>query len=255
METAEFVEHAPLYYALAIAAQLNNRNTLSRRAIEAAFSVDDEGEDICLVKLAPVWKAAIDWLNERQMIIEVKGAFGPSLYCKSEAFDREWASLLDNKSPFNIFRLVDDKDAWLFAALRDVQDNYEILELSPDDFERPDHEWEPIQIETSEPSLSNTIETLSDAIEKIRNDNGYAANFPEERDFVVGGLTGTVEKLKTGSISAGYLRDAWNKLTIVSRRFAGAALELVSSGAQQAIIELVKSQGGELLRSLLNLFH
>ena len=68
------------------------------------------------------------------------------------------------------------------------------------------------------------------------------------------GLTGTVEKLKSGRISAGYIRDAWNRLTIVGRRFAGATLELVVTGAKQAITELVKTQGGELLRLLLHLF-
>src|ERR1700722_14918731 len=90
MEKAEFIEQAPLFYALAIAAQLNNRTTLSRHAIEAAFSIDDEGEEVCLIGLAPVWKVAIDWLNARRMIIEMKGAFGPSLYSRSEAFSREW---------------------------------------------------------------------------------------------------------------------------------------------------------------------
>jgi hypothetical protein len=124
MQKAEFVEQAPLYYALAIAAQLSNRTTLSRKAIEAAFSFDDEGEDICLVGLAPVWKAAIDWLFNKGMILEVKGAFGPSLYSKSEVFDREFNSLLNSQTPFNIFRLVDEKDTWLFAALREVEDTF-----------------------------------------------------------------------------------------------------------------------------------
>jgi hypothetical protein len=161
MEKAEFVEQAPLFYALAIAAQLSNRTTLSRKAIEVAFSYNNEGEEFCLIGLAPVWKAAIEWFNAKGMIIEMKAAFGPSLYSRSEAFNREWNSLLNSEAPFNIFRLVDDKDAWLFAALRDVENTYESLDLSSEDFERPDCEWEPIQLETSEPSFKNAIEKLS----------------------------------------------------------------------------------------------
>jgi hypothetical protein len=129
------------------------------------------------------------------------------------------------------------------------------LKISQTDFDQPDLEWQPIQLDTSASRVKDAIDKLSDATEQIRKDNGYAAKLPEERNFVVEGLEGAVKKLESGTISVGYIRDAWARLAIVSRRFAGGTLELVITGAKQAIVEMVKSQGGELLRLLMHLFH
>jgi hypothetical protein len=253
MDKAEFVSHAPAYYALAIAVQLSGGVTRSRKAIEASYTTPDES---CLIENDHIWEAAIAWLNERGMIKEMKGAFGPALYSASGEFQEKWNLMLKDEPPFNFYWSAgEQKGGWLIAALQDIDDNYDELDISPEDFTKPDREWEPIRLDTSDPIVKNGIEKLSDAVKQIRDDNGYAANLPEERDFVVEGLTGTVDKLKSGTISAGYIRDAWNKLTMAGRRFAGATLEVVITGAKQAIIEIVKTQGGDLLRALLNLFH
>ncbi len=256
MEKAEFVSEAPVYYALAIAAALLTRSTVSKDALWKVYSFENDGETTCLVDPGPDWNAAIDWLLNRRMIRELKGSFGPRLYSREIAFNDTWTSLIASDTlPFNHYNMVEDKTGWLFEALGDVADAYRELKISQVDFDKPDSEWQPIQIDTAEPEVQLAIEKLSEAVEEIRKDNGYAANLPEERNYVVEGLEGTVKKLESGTVSAGYIRDAWTRLNMVGRRFAGASLELVITGAKQAIIEMVKSQGGELLRALLHLFH
>jgi hypothetical protein len=81
MEKTEFIDQAPLYYALAIAAELAARGTISQHAIEQAFTLNVEGEDTCLVGLFPVWEAAINWLKMKDMITELKGAFWSTFVC------------------------------------------------------------------------------------------------------------------------------------------------------------------------------
>lgn len=260
MEKADFVAEAPRYYALAIGAELDKREiTLSRKDIEKTFTYEYDNYESCVIDLDCVWKAAVGWLKSEGLVIEIKGTFGPALYARAPDFQDKWDALLSGfDAPFIHYGLVGDKHGWLQSALRDVASAYQELGVSPSDFELPslpDSEWQPIQLDTTDPIVKNTIEKLSNAVEEIRKDNGYAATVPEERNYVVTGLEETVEKLKSGTISGGYLRDAWVRLAMVGRRFAGASLELVVNGAKQAIVEFVKSQGGELLRALLHLFH
>jgi hypothetical protein len=203
-----------------------------------------------------LWRLAVDYLESFELITLKKAAFGPPLLIKTNAFDERWALLCEQFSPFDHYSAIgEEQQGWLFEALRDVLATAVRLEITSDDYDTSDSEWTPIKLDRDDPTVVNAIEKLSNAVDEIRKDNGYAANFPEERDFVVDGLSRSVDKLTSGTISAGYVRDAWNRLALVSRRFSGAAMELVLTGAKQAIIEFVKSQGGELLRNLLHLFH
>jgi hypothetical protein len=58
-------------------------------------------------------------------------------------------------APFNHYSMVDEKHTWLLAALRDVEDIYHELRISPTDFEQPNEELAPIQVDTSEPNVKN----------------------------------------------------------------------------------------------------
>lgn len=258
MNKTEFIQEAPVYYALAIASELNSKGSgraISKYAIRknfAALDEDDPDGGVNLLGYEALWDAAVKWLKERGMIEETKATFGPPLYSQSSDFDVGWNDLM-NQPPFDIFMLVDEKASWLVSALWEVHHTYNNLGMVYQDFVDPIDEWEPIPIAPGDPELRVAIEKLSSAIDQISKDNGYAANHPEEREFVLTGLQRAVENLETASVVPGYLRDAFIKLSMVGRRFAGATLELVTAGAKQAIIDFVKQKGGALLRSFVDL--
>ncbi|MET4242749.1 hypothetical protein [Bradyrhizobium sp. RT10b] len=261
MDKAEFVAEAPKYYAMAIASyiHLNGVDTCSPQQVQRHYTQVYENmleSNVPLLDNSDVMERAIALAEGMGLIILRKALFGPPALVKTDRFDAIWSDLCEHRNPFDHYSAMrEGKVQWLWAALEDVKKTSEELGVTSADFEGPDTEWTPIQLDRDDPAVNNAIDKLSSAVEEIRKDNGYAATFPEEREFVLDGLTRSVDKLKSGTISAGLLRDAWNRLTLVSKRFAGAALELVITGAKQGIIEFVKSQGGELLRNLLHLFH
>jgi hypothetical protein len=80
-------------------------------------------------------------------------------------------------------------------------------DIKPEEFTKPDAEWEPLPVERTSSKLQKATEELERTIEAAEADNGYAANLPEEKAFVVENLKNAVEKLKTkDSISYGYLK-------------------------------------------------
>jgi hypothetical protein len=261
MDKADFVAEAPKYYAMAIASymHLSGVDTCSPQQVQKHYTQVYENTldaDIPLLSNSDILKRGIALAEDMGLIALKKASFGPPALVKTDQFEAIWLDLCANRNPFDHYSAMrDGKVQWLWAALVDVNATSEELGITGRDFEEPDTEWTPIQLDRDDPAVKNAIDKLSSAGEEIRKDNGYAATFPEERDYVLDGLSRSVDKLKSGTISAGYIRDALNKLTLVSKRFAGAALALVSTGAKQAIIDFVKSQGGELLRNLMHLFH
>lgn len=245
--------------AIASYMHLNGVDTCSPQQIQRHYTQIYENtldEDVPLLTNSDVIKRAIALSEDLGLIVLKKTSFGPPALVKTDQFEAAWLALCERQEPFDHYLAMrDGKTQWLWEALVDVKATSEALGITSTDFEEPDTEWTPIQLDRDDPAVSNAIDKLSSAVEEIRKDNGYAATCPEERDFVLEGLSRSVDKLKSGTISAGYIRDAWTRLTLVSKRFAGAALELVSTGAKQAIIDFVKSQGGELLRNLMHLFH
>jgi hypothetical protein len=253
MDKNEFLEHAPKYYALAIAVQISALgSTVSRNAIRQALTFPDDSEEdglFCLVDNHFLWERAIEWLNARGMIDVVKGPFGPELYTRSSQFSDQFSVLQHSEIAFAHYSIASDVN-WLHSALYEVSNFYHSLGMKPEDFDSTADEWAPIQLDASDGAVEIVTDKLVLAVEEIRKDNGYAATFPDEREFVLDGLSKTVERLRTHTIAAGYIRDTWAKLTLVARRFKGAALEAAAIGAKQALADFVKHQGGDLLRTL-----
>jgi len=260
MEKSEFLREAPKYYALAIIRQLEaSGGALSGAVIRGAFEVpnptsqfnlsDDKypllGNDI-------LWEKAIEWLCMHDVIAVRRGAFGPPLFSRSPYFFKKIETLQQSEESFANYQLADSIE-WLIDALWDIDSELVDIRISIEDYDKlggDTDEWQPIRIASGDTSVREVTAKLEQAVESIRQDNGYAATFPDERDFVVGGLKQTVEKLKGDTIAPGFLRDALSKLTLVANRFKGAALEAVALGAREAIVEFVKQQGGTLLKAL-----
>jgi hypothetical protein len=259
MDKAEFVEQAPLCYALAIAAFITRvGSTISRNSIAKEYFVrldeDDPDTSLGLLSDDVLWGRAIAWLQARDMIEVTKPPFGPPIYARSEEFSRQWSMLTEGDGLFGIYGKLQDSDNWLFEALRSVYSTGEKLGITEADFDSPDSDWEPIPINQDDPVVKKAVEKLSEAVEEIRKDNGYAATVPEERAYVLQGLSDTLERLKSAAISAPFIRSALERLALVARRFKNASLEAVVSGAKAALVEFAKKHGLKILNDLWSLW-
>jgi hypothetical protein len=194
---------------------------------------------------------AIVILVEKVAIQVTVDDFGPPLFSKAAAFSAIWDELIkDQKSPFYKYAIMmENGRAWLDDALVSVNSKYEQLNIQAEEFDEPDAEWQPLPLDRDDPRLVRAIECLEGTFEEVRSDNGYSANLPEERGYVLDGLKRTIEKLRTESaISWGYLRkNALEPLQMLIRRFSGAALEMTASAAKAAIFDWLKGSGQKML--------
>jgi hypothetical protein len=195
-----------------------------------------------------LWDRAVAWLLAQNMIKIKHDPFGPPIYSKDLDFEPQWEKLVEKQDlPFSTYFAAGQNFDWLYAALHSVENTFENLEMTAEDFDNPDAEWEPIKIDPTEPAVKNAIASLDRIIEEVRSDNGYSATHPQERDFVLEGLQGTLSKFKSSSISAGYVRTAIERLRILGRRFSGTLKEAAISGARMALIEFAKRHLGDAL--------
>lgn len=260
MDKKQFVELAPAYYALAIVAYFRDTGLqiASLAAVDDFYQKPDEdevGETYSYVQKYLVFQEAVTWLVDRGMITEVTDQFGPSIFALTSRSDAVLKDLEADKSlPFSKYALVTKAQDWLRSALFAVNNTYDRLEITPDDFEDPDREWEPLPLDRNDPALQKAISALDDTIEQVRADNGYNAIVPEERNYVLDGLSAVSRRLKeAATISVPYLQKyALDPLAIIVRRFKDAALGIAAAAARQAVIEFLKQHGIKLLQSIFN---
>ena len=111
-----------------------------------------------------------------------------------------------------------------------------------------------ITISQSAPEVANAVKELQAATEAVETDNGYAVTHPQERDLVVSDLKGGLEKLKSETVSVGWIRRTLGALKIASGRFANTIKGQTIDGAMLAIKEFVKAHMSAALEQLWSLF-
>lgn len=257
MDKIRFIEAAPLYYAAAIAAYLRfNNNPTSFAPIEKSYEYSEDdgyGEQVTksYVGYAVLFDQAIDWLRSHGMIEVILDDFGPPIYEPTPTFEALLTQLeRDQALPF--YRLHRMGNAWLKQALETVNSTYDELKISKRDFESKGDEWEPIPLERSDPQLARTIGAIDETVELLRGDNGYGGAAPEEKEYVIEGLSAVAKRLKEGSsVSVPYLRRyAIEPLQLLIRRFGGAMIGIAATGAREAIVEFVKQHAAKILTFL-----
>lgn len=254
MDKKEYTERAPGYYALAIAAVLEKSpGPMTEYKIRAHYPREDDGdpEPGSLLDRTLLWQRAIVWLEARDMISVKYDRFGPPIYFKGAEFSEKFDELtVDEDLPFSPYNAAGRTDDWLVPALYGVDNAYENLGIKPEDFDNPDAEWAPLEIERDDPEVEKAIKSLQAVIEEVRADNGYAAQLPQERDFVLDGLQSTLNKFESPSISASYIRLGLERLSTLGRRFAGTMKEGAIAAAKAALMEFGKKHFAQILDNI-----
>jgi hypothetical protein len=253
MDKAEFVSRAPVYYALAIAVALQRSkgSPLPEFKIQGQFpdrSDSSNPDEQSLIQRWMLWERGVAWLLARNMIKIRYDPFGPPILSQGPDFESQWNELItDDSLPFSAFDAAGRTDDWLVPALHALENTFVNLDMKADDFDNPDAEWSPITIEPDDPTAKKAIASLEEVIDEVRSDNGYSATHPQERDYVLEGLQGTLDKFKSSTVSAGYVRVAFERLGTLGRRFAGTLKEATIAVAKAALMEFAKKHFGSAL--------
>jgi hypothetical protein len=272
MDRETFLKLAPEYYMLALYIHFQYPReyyTDVGWTEDLSFRDDDADATICYVENAALREEAVRLMLKHGAISVIDDPFGPTIWQKTDYLDKISEQL--ESSPTSVFfraKASGDPRSWLFAALQKLNLTADELRVTNDDFasnavadftaqtyntgvkEQPVDEWAPITIDQANPEVAEATKQLNAATEAIEQDNGYSATYPQERDAVVSDLKGGLEKLKSGVVSAGWLRRTAIALKTVSVRFAGTVKGQTIDGAMLALKEVVKSHVGHALEYL-----
>jgi hypothetical protein len=209
MDKAEFVEKAPLYYAVAALIVSNARGgPITKAEIVDHFSVynsDDPTDPYERIEPGSLLDAAISLLVEEKVFTLEVDDFAPELIIQENGID----DLLDIEWGGNFAKLWakyqragSKREQWIRDALDKIIREKIRLGVTKEDFNRPDAEWKPIPIDRRQAEVQDVIKAVEEATEKLQGDNGYAANQPEERAYVLGGLNSFKAEIKESSTTS-----------------------------------------------------
>ncbi|MGJ5177985.1 hypothetical protein ACQR16_27025 [Bradyrhizobium oligotrophicum] len=191
MDKPSFIKRGPEYYALALAlGVMQLRNSLfTLNQLQFALTREDEG-----FRQSFNWPALVNAgmrvLIEADVIEMTREDFGPHLYRCKPLLTWEWIFEGEGRKIPIFARYAEVQNlSWLAEALVDVDHEYSRLALTSDDFEEPVPSlWEPLPLDRSDENLREVTKKVDEAVSQIAADNGYAANMPGERDYVVQSL-------------------------------------------------------------------
>jgi hypothetical protein len=259
VDKARYVQIAPAYYALAIAHFLgrNYARPASESDIVNFYTVrdDDDPDGNSFLCHRSLLAAGLRFLVENSLMDTIKDDFGPTLYRQSSLYDNRLRELKkDERLPFYKLGLIDEPLSWIYAALASVNSNYELLDISTEDFKNPpdaDADWAPIPLDRDDTNLKGAIAAIDETIEQVRADNGYNANVPEERAYVLDSLSTLSKRLKeAATVSYPYIeRYGIEPLKLLIRRFSGAAIGIAAEASRDAVVTWLKNLGLKFLES------
>jgi hypothetical protein len=252
MDKQKFVEEAPAFYTVAIAFALLE----GKREV---YTIDQIKEALPVLSRSlihdPLMEAGLNPLITAGVVGIAKEAFGPPVYHRLPSLTKEWAysDACDQIPVFRTFAQVRNW-AWLVTALREVNEHYVALSIIPEDFKQAVPSlWEPLPLDRTDEGLIAATEAVDEAITKIEADNGYAANVPGERDYVLQSLkTFRTTLRESAQITGMQIKTfAIDPLNVVMKRFAENAVGVVAGAAKDAVVTWLKSKFGALIAWLL----
>jgi hypothetical protein len=247
-DRVRFIEVAPHYYAVAIISYFQDREHRSTTAANLVERMQDEWSNmqiipVGLLETPPIFWKAIDWMVSEGLVRLIEDEFAPTMIVRNAGFTTRVVELTKvQNTPLQKFADLNDDQLWLTAVLFEIEKRANEFGITDEDFNNPDLEWAPIPLDRSEPELNEVIESVDNAVEIVRADNGYAANKPEERNYVVDGLSVFRTRIKeAASISMPYIRQYAIDPTIrgiktLGQSAAGVALELFKQKVKEWLV-------------------
>jgi hypothetical protein len=245
MDRSRLVQLAPQYYMIPICDYLSKSDAL----VSSSELLTLDG----MINV-PTFHAALSDLVKQQLLFVIWDDFGPNIYVKTDKFDEKCEELQRQLgTPFYKWSILTDRDMWLNSALANLNKVLGAENIDQRDFENPEAEWEPLPVERSNEKLQAATRKLDETIEAIEADNGYNANYPEEKALVVDSLKVASEKInKDNHIAFAYIRRMiLEPLGTVIVRFGRGTLGLLAQATRAAFLDWLK----EITSQLLHLLH
>lgn len=245
MDKADFIRLAPDYYKLAVVLVLREERgyvpsfSLKSKYYERHPDSTDPDDGYSLLENDALLQLAIDTLVKEQVIDALLDPFGPSQFRAGEGLGTYIdENLADASSPLHKAEASGDAERWLRAALERLNKIGAELEVTADDWQQPEAEWEPIPIERDNEAFLRAEAAVDHAIKEVEQNNGYASAHPEERNFVLEKLKLLSARFKSAKdISIGYVRaNGVEALRKISHRFGNAAVGKVADAAITALL-------------------
>jgi hypothetical protein len=103
-----------------------------------------------------------------------------------------------------------------------------------------DVDWEPLKIERDSAPYRDALEAVSQAVETIRGDNGYAHSQPEQRNSVLSTVETGLQLLKERILTRTQFTELlFRPLTFLAKKFAETAMGEVAKIAVSALRNLI----------------
>lgn len=187
MDKIDFIQKAPIYYALAMCYVIKN----SQQSVFTAGGFDDEfDQQKAFIHKSGLFEAAIEILRVRGVVEVVTDDFAPTLYVVSSSDAKNWMEGAATEI-YPTFKKFNDGAGlgWLRAALVNINEQYDRLAIQRSEFKLMDQTlWEPIPLDRDDEKLAAANTALDEAIKIIDGDNGYAVHAPGEREVVLSNL-------------------------------------------------------------------
>jgi len=119
---------------------------------------------------------------------------------------------------------------------------YNELSVTEAELENPEDEWQPIPLEPSDPNVKKAIDAVEETVKQVEQSNGYNAQYPEERKYVLDSLRMVSTTLKTAkSTSIAYLKSyALAPIAKLRSRFIEALIGETAKEAAKWIWNIIK---------------
>ena len=209
-----FLRLAPQYYAVGIVHYLMNvPGPASPGDIQMFYTLASSYED---PEVWPYFESdelfgkAATYLAANNLVEITTDPFGPLIIEKSQEFVDAWDTLVtftERGTPVSNYERSSRSDRWIKDTLQSLERNRGMLGIKDADIVSEEMPWEPIPLDREEPELNSVREAVDNVIEHIRQDNGYNAEHPTERNYVFDGLTAFRKRLEEkAAISMPYIR-------------------------------------------------
>lgn len=135
MDQIEFVEKAPLYYAVAIGAELF-------KAPHSLVDLQTLAQTHELLRNSTLFDHALTMLKNRELVVPVPDDFGPLCIKTTENYDAIWSQPGHQIPLLKKYNdLGDAASSWLSTALQKVDSLYTELAMTPGDFAPAAQRW------------------------------------------------------------------------------------------------------------------